>query len=115
MGTSGVRIGVVGCGSAARAHLGRLLAIEGVTLAGCADPDLDSGHSLAAGTQAPAFADHAEMIRQTSPDVVAIFTPHPVHYRPAMDALQAGCHVFIERPLSTSVQEAVDIVGLARG
>jgi predicted dehydrogenase len=32
-----------------------------------------------------------------------------------MDALQAGCHVFIEKPLSTSVQEAVDIVGLARG
>ena len=31
-----------------------------------------------------------------------------------MDALQAGCHVFIEKPLSTNVQEAVDIVGLAR-
>lgn len=32
-----------------------------------------------------------------------------------MDALQAGCHVFIEKPLSTSVQEAVDIVNVARG
>ena len=32
-----------------------------------------------------------------------------------MDALQADCHVFIEKPLSTNVQEAVDIVGLARG
>ena len=32
-----------------------------------------------------------------------------------MDALQAGCHVFIEKPLSTNVQEAADIVGLARG
>ena len=31
-----------------------------------------------------------------------------------MDALQAGCHVFIEKPLSTNVQEAADIVSLAR-
>ena len=31
-----------------------------------------------------------------------------------MDALQCGCHVFIEKPLSTNVQEAADIVGLAR-
>jgi predicted dehydrogenase len=32
-----------------------------------------------------------------------------------MDALQEGCHLFIEKPLSTNLQEAVDIVGLARG
>ena len=32
-----------------------------------------------------------------------------------MDALQGGCHVFIEKPLSTNPQEAVDIVGVARG
>jgi predicted dehydrogenase len=115
MATSGLKIGIVGCGSAARAHLGRLLAIEGVTLAGCADLDLAAAQALAADGQAPGFADHVEMIRQTSPEAVAIFTPHPAHYRPAMDALQAGCHVFIEKPLSTSVQEAVDIVGLARG
>jgi len=46
---------------------------------------------------------------------LSIFTPHLAHYRPAMDALQAGCHVFIEKPLSTNLQEAADIVGLARG
>lgn len=120
MGTSGFRIGIVGCGSAARAHLGRLLAIEGVSLAGCVDTDLDSARKLAeagetSGGLAPSFADHAELIRHASPDAVAIFTPHPSHYRPTMDALQAGCHVFVEKPLSTSVQEAVDIAGLARG
>jgi predicted dehydrogenase len=63
----------------------------------------------------PAFADHRELIRQAAPDVVAIFTPHLAHYRPALDALQADCHVFVEKPLSTNVQEAVDIVNLARG
>ena len=63
----------------------------------------------------PAFTDHRELLRQTAPDALAIFSPHLAHYRLAMDALQAGCHVFIEKPLSTNLQEAADIVALARG
>ena len=60
----------------------------------------------------PAFADHRELLREAAPDALAIFSPHRAHYRPAMDALQAGCHVFIEKPLSTNLQEAADIVAL---
>jgi predicted dehydrogenase len=114
-----LRIGIVGSGSAALAHANRLLTIEGVTLAGCADPDLSAADAFARrfsseSTPISSFADHNELIRQTSPDALAIFSPHPSHYRPAMDGLQAGCHLFIEKPLSTNVQEAVDIVGVAR-
>ena len=90
-------------------------------MVGVADPDPDAARNLAArvpardDTSAVAFADHRELLRQLTPDALAIFTPHLAHYRPAMDALQAGCHVFIEKPLSTNLQEAVDMVGLARG
>ena len=120
MATTGLRIGIAGSGSAALAHADRLGAIDGVTIVGCADADAEAAGSLARhlstpDLQVPSFVDHAELIRQASPDALAIFTPHHAHYRPAMDALQAGCHVFIEKPLSTNVQEAVDIVGLARG
>jgi len=96
-----------------------LLAVEGVALVGCADSDLASATSLSdrfstGEMPIPCFGDHLELLRQTAPDALAIFNPHPSHYRPAMDALQAGCHVFIEKPLSTNVQEAVDIVNVAR-
>jgi predicted dehydrogenase len=119
MATERLKIGIVGGGSAALAHAGRLLAVEGVALVGCADVDPSAARSLADrfSTDArpvPSFADHSELIRGASPEALAIFTPHPSHYRPAMDALQAGCHVFIEKPLSTNVQEAVDIVNVAR-
>ncbi|MFO0908769.1 MAG: Gfo/Idh/MocA family oxidoreductase [Isosphaeraceae bacterium] len=122
MSTTVLRLGIVGCGTAARAHLHRLRGLPEVRLVGCADPDAASARALA-GLVAPVdgepepgiYADHRELIRDAKPDVLAIFTPHLLHYRPAMDALQAGCHVFIEKPLSTNVQEAVDIVGLARG
>lgn len=117
-----LRIGIAGCGLAARIHLERLLPLEGVVVVGLADPDLNAATALAAkvpvepGTPSvPAFRDHRELLRQTSPDALAIFTPHISHYRPAMDALQAGCHLFIEKPLSTNLQEASDIVNLARG
>jgi len=62
-----------------------------------------------------AFSDHRELLRQVTPDALAVFTPHREHYRPVMDALQVDCHVFVEKPLSTNVQEAADIVGLAKG
>ncbi len=120
MATTGLKIGIIGRGSAARAHANRLMAIESVTLVGCADAELSAARSMAElcsrpGRPVAAFAGHGELIRSTSPDAVAIFTPHPSHYRPAMDALQAGCHAFIEKPLTTNVQEAVNIIGVARG
>jgi predicted dehydrogenase len=87
---------------------------------GCADPDQAAAEELitrvsARGPKPVALSDHRELLRQTEPDALAIFTPHLRHYRVAMDALQSGCHVFIEKPLSTNLQEAVDIVNLARG
>lgn len=119
MGTPVLRIGIAGCGQAARVHLERLMAEDGVVIAGCADADLDAARALAdraagGGAAVPAYADHRDLLRQAAPDALAIFSPHRAHYRLAMDALQAGCHVFIEKPLSTNLQEAADIVALAR-
>ncbi len=117
-----LKIGVVGCGRAARIHVGRLLAGGRTRIVGCADPDLEAARGLAALATAegegppPAVVDHRELLAdRPAPDALAIFAPHRARYRPAMDALQAGCHLFIEKPLSTNAQEAVDIVNLAKG
>jgi predicted dehydrogenase len=119
-------MGIAGCGAAARIHLDRLLAREEVEIVGCADPELSAARALADRAAAhraagegdasvPAFTDHRQLLRAVAPEALAIFTPHLSHYRLAMDALQAGCHLFVEKPLSMNVQEAADIVGLARG
>jgi predicted dehydrogenase len=126
MSMSVVRVGIAGCGLAARIHLDRLLALENVAIAGCSDPDLQAARALAdraslhsgspgSSNSVPAYSDHRELLRQQTPQALAIFTPHLSHYRVTMDALQAGCHVFIEKPLTTNSQEAADIVSLARG
>ena len=122
MGTSVVRIGIAGCGMAARIHLDRLLALDGVAIVGCADPDLAAAAAWRTvrrpgrdGGQQPVRCIQliiASSCVTLAPDALAIFSPHLSHYRLTMDALQAGCHVFIEKPLSTNVQEAADIVSL---
>jgi predicted dehydrogenase len=119
MATTGLRIGIVGCyyGRAAKAQADHLLAVEGVSIVGCADADLSRARAFASHIPAPlepvpAFEDHSELLRQTSPDALIISTPN-MHYRPAMDGLQAGCHLLLMTPLSTNVQEAWDIVSLA--
>ena len=125
MATELLRIGIAGCGLAARVHLDRLLALESCPHRGLRRSrprrSRSAGHPGArrrggiASRRPAAWVDHRELIRQAAPDALAIFTPHLAHYRVAMDALQAGCHIFIEKPLSTNVQEAADIVALARG
>ncbi|QDV33308.1 Gfo/Idh/MocA family protein [Tautonia plasticadhaerens] len=118
-----LKIGIVGCGHAARIHSGRLRGLDGVSIVACADPDPEAARALARELAGPGgdpacvaiFADHQHLLAEAAPDVLAIFTPPRSHYRPAMDGLQAGCHLFIEKPLSTNAQEADDIVSLARG
>lgn len=115
-----LRLGIVGCGRAARIHLERILRLDGVRVVGCADADETTAQGFAALVPAgesgavPAFADHRALLSAAAPDAVAIFAPHRAHYALALDVLQAGCHLFIEKPLSTNAQEASDIVKLGK-
>jgi predicted dehydrogenase len=119
MATTGLKIGIIGCSPAAKDQADRLMAIDGVSIVGCTDADLSLARALAGQISAPsgpvpAFEDHPGLLRQASPDALVISSPDHSHYRAAMDGLQAGCHLLLATPLSTNVQEAVDIVGLAR-
>ncbi|APW61225.1 Gfo/Idh/MocA family protein [Paludisphaera borealis] len=120
MATSVLRIGIAGCGQAARIHVDRLLDQPDLEIVGCADSHRESAEKLAGriaekSSKPPAvFSDYRELL-ELPLDALAVFTPHLFHYRLTMDALQAGCHVFVEKPLSTNSQEAADIVSLARG
>ena len=84
MGTSVVRIGIAGCGVAARIHLDRLLALDGVAIVGCADPDLSAARALAdraalgarlGGADGPRVRRPSRAAPQVAPDALAIFSP----------------------------------------
>ena len=104
---------VVGAGAhiAAR-HLGVIASLEGAELlAGC---DLDSGARERVETAGARFyLDHRQMLREVTPDVVVITTPHPSHASLAIDCLRAGSHVLVEKPIATQVAEADEMVQAA--
>lgn len=62
----------------------------------------------------PEFADYDEALASTKPDVVSINTYPETHGRYARAAINAGCHVFCEKPLAETVEEAQSIVDAAR-
>jgi predicted dehydrogenase len=59
------------------------------------------------------YTDYREMIARENLDAVVITSPHTVHFEHAVAALEAGCHVLIDKPMTTSAADARELVRLA--
>ena len=109
---SKVRIAFIGCGGMMGAHAQRLRNHPDVDIVGLCDVSEGLVQSFAqkhlAGTaQHPQpFTDAAQMYSTLKPDAVLISTPHTQHYAQGVQALKAGCHVFMEKPMVTSLDQA---------
>jgi len=109
--TGRLKMGIIGTGGMAQGHIEKLLAMPEVALTAFVDI---SPHSLErtrtkhgdAVAGVPTFADYKEMLAETNPDAVLIATPHTLHFPMAMDSLDAGCHVLLEKPMVNKVSEA---------
>jgi predicted dehydrogenase len=105
--TSGVlSAAVIGCGRVGELHAAALADCEDATLVAVCDPDRDKSRRLAERFQATPFDDFVELLRTVRPDVVTVGTPDALHFEPVMTALEAGSHVFCEKPLATGIDEA---------
>lgn len=113
-----LRIGMIGCGGNGRGHLKNMVSRPEVQVAALAEPAAAAlrrtRRDIPALADAPAYADHRKMIADNDLDAVAISTPHTLHFRQVMDALEAGLHVFCEKPLTSSVAETKKVVASAR-
>ena len=95
------KIGVIGTGWwATRAHLPAIVANPDAKLVAIADP-IDEKRERAASVFEPSasYADHQEMLNNEELDGVVIAVPHTAHFDVAMDALAAGCHLMLEKPM----------------
>lgn len=114
MGT--IRIGFIGCGNIAHSHAARLSRLEGVELTALADPG-ERGRRLLKQKfgldRAAEYDNHTEMLANGGVDAVVICSPHTLHARHAEDALLAGKHVLIEKPMTCSSKEAERLIAVA--
>ena len=100
-----MNVALIGCGSISKKHLEALSALEDVTLCAAVDIRPDRAGAVAAQYGCRAYADYKEMLRREAPDSVHICTPHDLHVPMALDALQAGCHVFCEKPAAITLAD----------
>jgi hypothetical protein len=108
-----VRVGVVGGGLIAQAmHLPNLHQLdERFALAALAEPSQAVRERLAARYGIPAaYRDHRELLEREGLDAVVVCSPNATHARVVLDALDAGLHVFVEKPLCITIADADAIV-----
>jgi predicted dehydrogenase len=107
-----LRIGIIGSGGIARAHVHGYRTMEDVDIVAVADvvPGKAQAFIDAEGlTGAAAYDDHRRLL-ELELDGVSICTPNMAHHQTTVDALQAGKHVLLEKPMSVTLEEAIDMV-----
>ncbi len=107
----GIRVGVVGLGAFGRHHARHYARHPGARLIAVADADGARAEAIAAETGAEAFTGHRGLIGKV--DAVSIAVPATVHHAVAVDFLDAGVHVFMEKPLAADSASAADLVARA--
>src|SRR5437763_4137549 len=109
-----IRTAILGTGFMGRVHLEAVQGVESVEAAAIFGRNDDATARLAAAFSVPkAASDYRELFRDATIDAVGICTPNAQHFAMAKEALQAGKHVLCEKPLTTTVAEAEELVALA--
>lgn len=113
-----LRVGLIGFGKMGRHHLKAIAATSGAMVVGVADP-VASPEELKCmlPDDAIVVGSAAELFERARPDVVHIVTPPLTHTDLAIQAIEAGCHVYVEKPFTPTAAEASRILtrAAARG
>ncbi len=107
------RVAVIGCGDVSRVHFAAIAALPDAELVAVCDSDAARLAAAAAEHGVAAFDDHRMLLRDARPDVVHICTPHDLHASIAVDALEAGVNVVLEKPLAHTREEGARLVETA--
>jgi predicted dehydrogenase len=106
-----MRVGVIGAGSLGFHHIRILRDMESVTLSGFAESNDERAAHVASELGVRRYDDEAGLLADV--DAVTIVVPTTAHYEVAKSAIEAGKHVFIEKPITTTLAEAEELIELA--
>ncbi|MFH0964874.1 MAG: Gfo/Idh/MocA family oxidoreductase [Planctomycetota bacterium] len=108
-----LKVGVVGTGMG-RIHMEEFAKIKGVSVAGVCDLNLKEAQLFADKFGAKIVrGDYRDFVREPSFDAISIAVPNRLHASIAIAALEAGKHVLCEKPMATTVEDALRMVSAA--
>lgn len=106
-------IGIVGCGAISDVYFEAGSVFQAFDVVACADQDRDRAREKARAFDVPAAGGTAELLDNPDVDVVVNLTPPAAHAEVTAEALQADCHVYTEKPIAASAEEARAILDVA--
>jgi predicted dehydrogenase len=107
-----IRVGVIGVGYLGRFHAEKYAHLQETELVGVADLNEGRAQEMGRSLGARAFDDYRQLLPEVA--AVSVVVPTSSHFEVVRDALEAGCQVLVEKPISVTVSEADDLVRLAR-
>ena len=107
-----IKVGVIGVGYLGRFHAEKYAHLQDAQLVGVADLNRARAQEIAQALGARAFDDYRQLLSEVS--AVSVAVPTSSHFAVVRDALEAGCQVLVEKPISVTVSEADALVRLAR-
>jgi len=116
------RVALIGTGWYGKSDLFRLMQVAPTTVVGLCDVDknqLQGAASLIAGRSAsnaniPLYGDYRKMLAEQKPEIVLIGSPDHWHALQAIESIQSGAHVYLQKPISVDVLEGEAILAAAR-
>ncbi len=106
-----LRTAVIGVGYLGQFHAEKYAALPNSQLIGVVDVDQKRADEVAAKVGAKGFADYRELLGQV--DAVSIVVPTQYHHPVAKAFLEKGVHVLLEKPITTTLAEADELIGIA--
>ncbi|GGD56427.1 Gfo/Idh/MocA family protein [Paenibacillus nasutitermitis] len=108
-----IRLGIVGLGRFAKLHIECLKQIPFINIAAVCDIHGETAQVFGDELGCGSYTDVQEMLRAESLDALDVLTPEDSHYEAVMAGLEAGCDVFVEKPLASDLAQAEKMIGVA--
>jgi predicted dehydrogenase len=113
--TTPMKVGIIGCGMISGIYLQNSKRFEAFEVVACADLRLGAAQSRAAEYDVPKAGSVDELLADPEIELVVILTPHRVHGEVGLAVLEAGKHVYSEKPLVVYREEGQRMLALAEG
>jgi predicted dehydrogenase/nucleoside-diphosphate-sugar epimerase len=109
-----LRVAVIGAGYVAAYHLAALKRLDFVDIVALADLDTAMANTLGSRFGVPMIGRTLTDLAGARPDAVYVLTPPSSHCELALEALDMGCHVLVEKPMAESVAECETMIARAK-
>ena len=104
-----IRAAVIGVGSMGKNHARIYNEIEDVDLVAVSDVDYEVAEKIASRYKTKCYSEYKEMLLEEKLDLVSVALPTKLHHKVALDAMERGLHVLVEKPIADTVPNAQEI------